>query len=61
MKLHKAVKKMVNGDRIRRVDWSEEHYLDYSDTRIWFNCDSGTSISYEFGVDDFYVDWEIIE
>lgn len=63
MKLHKAVKKMVKGHLIRRSDWPPEHYLECldDDGRIWFNCDSGIAVSYEFGIYDFDYDWIEVE
>lgn len=63
MRLHKAVKKLKNGERIRRDDWSSYDYLEYhySDDRIWFYGNSTTLISYAFEIEDFEHDWEVVE
>lgn len=64
MKLHKAVKKLKNGERIYRDDWRLQYeYLEYhySDRRIWFYGKSSTLISYAFEIEDFDHDWEVVE
>lgn len=61
MKLHKAVKKMLDGYAIRREDWINCRLEYHSDERTWFIADGcSTAVEYTFEVFDFYTEWEVV-